>query len=750
MKNTDSDTKKDLFAFISSFLAEDVNYEHFISYLKFGLNMQCSIQSQNPNDQINYLKRNSFVSKEDYMTFALGHISTDPQNAEHSFLLKNLYVYDENKQGNYNNEVINSSEENVIQFLNKLRDTCDSLKKSIANKEKINPQVFYVESARGAGKTFFLNHFFTRFNDSLAINDRILWIRVDLDLNFADSQIDIQRYIGAKLLKIILKHYCRNSKYNMSFFVSQIKQKIYDIPYVEDFFKEKLINKFYTLVAKFHNNQSWEGSYDSFDETLIDIMYNVLDINGYKTIFIIDNIDLLDKSNNRIEKFHFYLKQIKEQVIPSLRTNGVFIITYRSNIHSYLTKQIAASGGRIFATYHYRLNVVEFEKIFSRKEELLFERISSLGQIKSRNWDLSDWPEQLLAFRYFIMSASESKSMPDYLNFLETSFGCNNRAKTQMIQLLYQAFILSSNNKISYKFIEYLFLAGNRFPPKVFHYKYVSDKLFLDKAEKVYDNIFVPNLFVYPYHHNLTNFSIPYSQSYLLIKFRIIQLLLCASLNCLKKASRIKVDDITSLLKKSFNYDERIILLCLDEFFELELIKIEDEDNISLVSKNTQIEITQRFMSFFSELSNAENKEKTINYFNLFNGIAYLNLCAMRVDVACNAISDKGIFFSTPYDTITISKQQTLEWLMRKLVNSVLLMKYIIEIEKFENNYILANESLPEKIKEIINNFPKLSSLLLSNVEHQIKSSINNLDRKEQEIIEPQVRNHIEKLFSQQ
>lgn len=747
MENINTYKEQGLLDFISSLLKDDVDYDHFISHLRFGPNLISSIQSQFPNEQTSFIKRNSFVTKEDYITFALGHISTDPQNSELSYLLKNLYIYDEEGPNDILKPSINLNENSVNLFYNELKDSCNALRKSIRKNEKNNPHIFYVESDRGAGKTFFINHFFTKFNDKLAINDRILWIRVDLDLNFAEFEIDILKYIGAKLLKIILKHYCRHSKYNMDFFISQVKDKIYGIANVEDFFKTNLLTKFYTLVAKFHNNQSLEGAYDDFDETLIDIMYNVLNIYEYKTIFIIDNIDLLDKSHNRIEKFHHYLNQIKLRVIPTLCNNGVFMITYRSNIHNYLTKQIAASGKGIFAPFYHRLNVVGFEKIFLKKEELLFDRVSTLGSEKSRAWDLSDWPEQLYDFEDFITNSAESKSIADYINFLEQSFGYNNRSKTQMVQLLYQAFILSRNNKVRYKFIEYLFLSGNRFPPKVFNYKLVSNKLLLERVEKVYDNIFVPNLFVYPYHHNITNCSMPFSQSYLLVKFRIIQVLLCAYSNCLERGGIIKVGDITSILSKNFNYDVNIILLCIDEFFELEFIRIEDDDNISFVSNNTQILITPKFITFFTELSNVQKSLSQLNYFNLFNDIAYLNLCAMRIDVSSNKSGKDSIFYSLPYDNIFTSKQQTLEWVKIKIVNSVLLLKYIIEIEKYENNRLLTNDDIPENAKTIIYKFPKLSSILSSNIESQIKSSISNLDDKELEFIEPQIKKHFVNLF---
>lgn len=741
MKNITSYKDKKLLSFIYSFLHDEVDYEKFISYIKFGLNLKCSVQLNNSNEQINFLKRDSFKHKEDYITFALGHISTNPQNTELSYLLKNLYIYNSNESFKNVRESINHKD-NVSYFYKDIQESCESIRQSIANNDTITPHIFYIEGNRGAGKTIFINHFFTKYNDDLAIKDRILWVRVDLDLNFSETDIDILNYIGAKLLKIILKHYCRHSKYNMGFFIGELKDAIKNTPDVPDDFKENLLNGFYRLVTKFHNNQPLEGTYEDVNTSLIDIMYKVLNDNGFKTVFILDNIDLLDKSNNRIKKFSYYLDQIKMKVIPSLRRNGVLIITYRSNIHNYIVRTITASGSRSLTPYFRRLNIVEYEEIFFKKENLLLDRISAIGNEKSRSWDLSDWPEQLYEFRDFIISTTESHSIDDFFHFLDVSFGNNNRSKTQMIQLLYQAFILSRKNKTSYKLIEYLFLAGNRFPPKVFHYKYKLDSLILEKVEKVYDNIFVPNLFTYPYHPEIRNFLLPYSKSYLLTKFRIIQLLLCFSLNDLES---IKVGEITSTLTKCFNYDERIILLCIDEFFELEFIKIEDEDNISSVTNETQILISQRFFAFFRELSGSKVNEYSINFFNLFNDIAYLNLCAARIDVAWDEVKENCIFFSTPYDTILLSKKETLMWIKKKLINSVILLKYISEIEKFENKLI--NQNMPEEINRVIEDFPKLFEYFWHNIERQIKSSITNLDSAEKEFIETEIKTYIINIF---
>ncbi len=746
MENNYIEENNKLIEYISIFLKSKVDYNRFIMPFKYALDLSDPIQITYPNDNFNFLRRDSFSNKEEFITFALGHISSNPSNKENAYLLERLYYYGKDSLAS-GKPCPNATPEDCEKLYQSLLSSCNSIRNSLEHNDRVNPNIYYIESERGAGKTIFINHFFNKFNDEFAKNS-IFWIRMDLDSSVLDNDTNLERYINNKLFKTILKHYSRNSKYNFTYFISEIKELINSNPYFEEPYKIILLHKFNTYINKFHNNNPIQITDQTYDEIFIDTMYHVLRKHKIKVIYIIDNIDLLDKSEIRLKKLNNYLNQIKKTFLSNLRENGVFILTYRSNLHNYLTSAISSSA-KVISPKFYRLNTYSFDDIFHQKVEMIKERVSILGKPDRRNWNLLDWPEQIDDFYYFIQEHSEFDSIDDFLIFLESYYHSNNRSKTQIIQLLYQSFVLSRRSKNKYRVIEYLFLSGYRFTPKVFHYSIKNDQIFLEKAEKIYDNIFIPNLFSYPYVSNAEKIILPISQSYLLIKIRLIQLLLGVSNNEEETSNIISIDDVLLYLEGIYKYDKQIILSSLDEFCELEFVELNKKDGGFIASRTKEVRIKPKLKSYFHSLFSDKAGSITGNVlnFNLFNDIAYLNLCSMRLNISEPYYRVNPIIKPISYDLISQSHDKTLDWLQWKIINSFSLVKYIYEIEKFEDQNCILPTNLSSRLESIYINRSNYANALTEKIVEQIAIVLKSIDEKDCITIVNSISNHIESFY---
>ncbi len=738
---------------IDQFLKKDVeNYDKFIEPIQHQNDLTNSTDFFYPNQDRNLIKRNYLSNKEAYVTFALGHISTNPHRKEQSLLLEKLYLF---KDDNINSEAVpnkpNYNKSSEISFLNDIINSCNSINQSILNEDRVNPHLLYINSERGLGKTFFINHFFSKYNDELS-NNRILWVRLDLDKQAFSNHSNIEKYINNKLIKVILKYYCRYPKYQFEFFIQEVKELINTIP-IDEYFKRQISYNFNRFVNLFHNfGSDFEVTEDLFDPIIHDIVYEILKKRGIKIVYILDNIDLLDKSKNRIKKLNNFLTQIKDSFISNLCDKGVFIITYRNNLHNLITKTINANA-KIAWTKYYSLEFIKFNEILETKLIVIEYRVEALGKSRLRKWDLSDWPEQLNDFIQFMEEVSNSSSIEEFLNFMEESYSNNNRSKTQIIQLLYHAFIMNYKNRSRYRLIEYLLLAGHRFPPKLFYYELVNNKLELYKTEKTYDNIFVPNLFVYPYSEDSGILEVSVSKTYIFLKLRLIQIIVGLVQKNSIENKDILIKDIVYYLNTLYKYDKEIILQCIDEFCEIEFLQL-NKDNGDFIAKiGNKVSLKPKFINFIfgklyniSDISNGERNLK----FNpkIFNDIAYFNLCAMNVLATKNSFNEKNfpIFHSMPYDEIDTSHENFMKWIKCKILNSVVLIKYLKEVEKYENEHCADLIDINDDFIDILTNTPSYTDLFLKNISKQVTKIIESLDINEKTKLEHEIQNYFSKI----
>ena len=149
-------------------------------------------------------------------------------------------------------------------------------------------------------------------------------------------------------------------------------------------------------------------------------------------------------------------------------------------------------------------------------------------------------------------------------------FSQNHRAKLQLTQVTYLDYIRHRRIGKHYVLTETMCKGGLKYPV-VPHYSVNKDGIVVYSLERIFDNVFLPNIFHFPYAPALDTQEKGYASSLILAGLRILQLIRIFHSNkedCLND-NRLRCNDIVEACFNIFRYDKIIIqniLLLLHDF----------------------------------------------------------------------------------------------------------------------------------------------------------------------------------------
>jgi hypothetical protein len=454
---------------------------------------------------------------------------------------------------------------------------------------------------------------------------------------------------------------------------------------------------------------------------LLSNFYRTTVIKKYKCsfIFILDGFDKLDITTKHIDKFKNLISEINDFVSPDTKLGGSILIVTREETKEYL-KTSSHPTLKKWNTEYFTIKNIEISKIIDKRIEYLIKRVKE--KAKNQKWTLFDWPDHIEFFKSYLTEISDRKNYHDFLFHLDEIYGSNNRAKVQLVQLSYFSFLCKEKHEKVYKLIESMCRGGYIFPPKIYKYTIVENKINILSCSKIFDNVFLPTVTIFPYCPSCSKYKLPLCGTPILSNFRILQIILAYNkMDRNVRSHGINGGVLIEYLHTYFKYDKNILYFQIEELFEYHMIRFNPgllmtPDNL----KDLEIIPTPKLKFIFD--NEVEKQEE--NYISLVSDIAYLNMCSMRTLINKQFLKgDYPYFKAIYYDDNNPNLE---DWVFWKIINSINLVRILRSANKFEQVKIIKlglhknnidlynsisfdflNEKVPEglfrKVKYIIN-----------------------------------------------
>ncbi len=415
---------------------------------------------------------------------------------------------------------------------------------------------------------------------------------------------------------------------------------------------------------------------NTVNETIYQEMLIQLLKAGFSFVFIIDGFDKIKNTTRFKEKFLHLRQELKKLFSLDTRLGGCYLLITRNETIKYFEGSNNYQLQGPDANRHsYQLKVIPFESIFNKRKNIIIEK----GKIRFPNYDFQT---NLDEFAAYLWKTADVKAFDKFIEQIDQIYHNNQRAKIQFIQLLYYDFLKSKKFHRGYQLVESMCLAGYNYPQSIYNYVSDGNNLNHDLEVKIFDNIFIPIIFRFPYHEDYMWKTEPIAHTYILAGIRIIQLLHAFQYirDIPSFTYQVPFHFIKNNLEQLFQYEETIIDLILNELAEAGLIVLV---GASLYAPNNsgnyKIETTPKLHILYS------NRLQRFN--NIFGNIAYLNMCAMRTLVNINVIhsSCEMPYFKAMslYDDNT----STTQWAINKILNSISLYRILRFVDEKEINY---------------------------------------------------------------
>lgn len=630
-----------------------------------------------------------------YISSRLAHIIVNPSYRKNdTTALVEAYVYAEN-----NCNAVNHSADIVQSFLESLCIVSDRNKTAFlasnetdrmyyTNKESIRLLV----GDRGVGKTFFLNHVLAKYSSYLD-DKKIIWVRLNLVDTFGANN-DLLWWMYAQASKIILRYYCKESKY---FDRTSSKIPIEVLPFVRSWI-ESIESESHKVVI----NEALQELIDVFitnstDEPITPallpkglarkIWESAIRIGGYSFIIVFDGMDRLESSTDSHKKFSELVSGLRKLEDSTEAVPASFVVACRRKT----ADRLASANAFPFASFSvekHMIGEVCFEDVFDRRLNYLDRRIKDFLMTSSDGY-VSTEEINLKKFREYIAKDKHEFSM----------FGKNMRATMQAVQLRHKEFLACGDDfdTHDYRWVESCVKMGWKFPPKVYAYKSSDDPIMpyiCNTRESTYDNRLLVSVFSYPYFEFEDNPKISPNFENCLIGLRILQLAQtsCALFESKTIKSRITVEFLSEILKDCFSYPGKLTRAALREFAEFELIDTESDQLIdsNIPIQNAEVRITQK-------------GRYVLNH--CLSDVAYLAMCAMRIPMDMNILitDDESPPFFHAYAFRSNRRGVTSSgdlgrWVRTKAVNSLNLFKLLEHLDSIQISHLTSK--LPSIISD--------------------------------------------------
>jgi hypothetical protein len=465
---------------------------------------------------------------------------------------------------------------------------------------------------------------------------------------------------------------------------------------------------------------------DTVDKTLARVFCDQLIKHGFSFIFVLDGFDKVDILPKYQERFVKLSQRLLELLSLDTRLGGCYLAVMRSPTTLSLSSMLNSHATENNINLHYKnIYVAPYESIVETRLRFLEKYVPSQAVVKG--WDISDWPNQLADFRSYLIKLSEKQDYHGFFDQMDSFYSTNHRVKVQLLQLIYHNFLRDRAFSKRYQLVESMCKAGFRFPPQPYQYSYVEGKLVASGVNKLFDNIFLPPIFRYPYSFSGAHpKNLPAAKNHLLMPLRTLQILQTVIQHHISTAPTHAVDSVDifsfpissllNILKTLFGYREELIQLMLEEFSEFHIVELVGQ-SVIIPTRLTgyQINILPNINAFYDS-----------NRKGVLKDVSYLNLCAMRA-----LVSRRHLVNDHPYiKASSIDESDSIEdWIPTEILNVISLYRLIAKAASLENNKLQKNISkLPMSEKELLKYdhlniyFEELRPLIIKEIENILRS----------------------------
>jgi hypothetical protein len=652
--------------------------------------------------------------RDGFILSRLGHIAANPSKPEKKEMLSNVYVYHSTKTASdidHDGVCPNSNPFFAKKFLDKLvssskkewdiyKRTCDAPR-----------DIFILSDDRGNGKTFFINHLFTKYNDYLD-EKNVIWIRIDLPEEFGGVDPDLSHWLMSKAVFIVLRYYYPKEKRFKDLFsaldayISQIEHNEERLLYLENLrnIKEMWLEKKMEEALKPDTVRAPLARY------IIDYVIN----KGFSFIYVLDGFDKVDITPRYEKRFKNLYEKLLNLMDLQTRLGGCYLIVMRTETAESLMESNNQFSNTKYKNFvHEHLRHVGISSIIQKRIEYLIQKLPSYADQKG--WLQMDWETHLRGFERYFSDVSETPEFEQSLKLMEEIHGKNNRAKVQVLQLLYYDYLTKEKYSQQYKLIEFLCKAGFLFPPRMYRYEKLEHEMTVVAHLRLFDNLFFPTIFHFPYPPNYNWDKLPFSGSYLLANLRIIQITrACWERNKTQSKKErcfaLSASKLFHLCNVLFGYDSKIISKLLEEFTEYNVIRLIGN---ALITPN-------RFENYLIEFLPKLNAMYNSNRTGISHDIAYLNMCAMRTLVNKEILNKEISGGTIPFfKAISFDGSNITDWTRAKILNVVSLYRLIKKANDLERRDVEKKKKSLYKTEEDILSFDPLF-----NYPNELKNSI--------------------------
>src|ERR1041385_5001327 len=435
----------------------------------------------------------------------LGHISVNPSKSENNFFLKRAYVYAAHSGSMEEKKfAVNNSEDQAHAFLSELVAAAhierDRSLNPIASAARLRSsrirKWFSLTGERGVGKTFFLNHLFSKESSFLDAQNTV-WVRINLVLNHGYDK-DLPAWIYAQTAKILLRYYDQDSTY-------RTKETIV-YPFYSDLvdwlekqnlqpdYKHLLMGRLFRMRQTFIEKASDEDiAPELCDIVLCKQLFLLARELGLSFIVVLDGFDRLDNDAMSRARFRELSTEVEKLCINSPALGAAFLVVSRAppfRINSHLNPYRLHLRDNEF-----KVDNAKFENIFLRRVEVIVEWLEQNTPTGISDVEVPGAISTLLDFKSaFILDASRSADYREAQQ-LDELLRSNNRAKAQILTLQFQDYC-QRKSRGGYRLLELMVKAGFSYPPIPYKYVASSDGLMPTHVESfLYDSRFLPNVF---------------------------------------------------------------------------------------------------------------------------------------------------------------------------------------------------------------------------------------------------------------
>lgn len=628
-----------------------------------------------PNEKSLYpLQR---YSVEEFIFDSLGHIPLNPSRPGNIQALTDIFEYIsdseelERKKPNYNLKSSVAFLEDLIAG-SKIEAQYKRDLQTLELFEIRDRQVFILHGPRGAGKTIYLNHLFA-INDNTLDKQKVIWVRVNLLDEFGGTEPPLAHWLLSKLSLIVFRYFdfgSRHCQKQPQFHISLLDKLL---EYVDKLSIERVKTSYSENISlmqrTFYSRQELKLDTTHVPLEIALEILKILNSLGYSMIYVIDGIDRLDLTPRFQDKFDHVISELNNLLTVNSLLGGIFLLVMRDESKDDVLErlQYVHNRGCKISFIQREFALSDFEKIIRRRINYVRKEITE--RIKTGKLPMKDWNQHLTDFEAHLIKQYGGSEFKNYINEIGDYFGCNHRAKVQLLQLSYLDFLRAIRFSKHYSMTESMCKGGLKYPIAP-NYSVSKSGVLIHSPERVYDNVFLPNIFHFPYSKIAKSDKEDKKETLILAGLRIMQFL--KILQSIKKEEEgrdyVLCLELADVLKNIFDYDDYIIYnLCL-LFTEYEIIYMLGNPFKSEQVRNLSMRLLPK-ARFISE--------------RYIYDIAYLNMCAMRTPIISKYLKQEILLHASCLEDIG-----TDEFASKKVINAINLFRIVSESSGMERSKI--------------------------------------------------------------